>query len=191
MNLKLLVQVLLVFLLPIIVYLSAFDYPFQFDDHLFLEDENVQLGRWVHFISPPVPRFLTWLTFLIQYQMHGLSPAPYHLFNLLLHALNGVLVFLFLVCVSRTQQAAAPLSFKEERTGALQTSHRSETAPYFSLPLLAALVFAVHPIQTEATLYVYQRSTLLATLFALLALISHLRGRPFFRLTLLCPRCGL
>ena len=119
------------------------------------------LGRWVHFISPPVPRFLTWLTFLIQYQLHGLSPAPYHLFNLLLHALNGVLVFLFLVCVSRTQQAAAPLSFKEERTGALQTSHRSETAPYFSLPLLAALVFAVHPIQTEATLYVYQRSTLL------------------------------
>ena len=146
----------------------------------FFEDENVQLGRWVHFISPPVPRFLTWLTFLIQYQLHGLSPAPYHLFNLLLHALNGVLVFLFLVCVSRTQQAAAPLSFKEERTGALQTSHRSETAPYFSLPLLAALVFAVHPIQTEATLYVYQRSTLLATLFALLALISHLRGRPFF-----------
>ena len=71
MNLKLLVQASLVFLLPLAVYHSALDYPFQFDDHLFLEDENVQLGRWIHFISPPVPRFLTWLTFLTQYLWVG------------------------------------------------------------------------------------------------------------------------
>ncbi len=181
MNLKLLVQVLLVFLLPLAVYYAALDYPFQFDDHLFLKDENVQLGRWVHFISPPVPRFLTWLTFLAQYRLHGPSPAPYHLFNLLVHALNGVLVFLFLhlVPVPRTLTVASSQSSKD-RSEANQTPQESETRNDFFLPLLAALVFAVHPIQTEATLYVYQRSALLATLFAFLALISHFKSRPLF-----------
>ncbi len=182
MNLKLLVQASLVFLLPLAVYHSALDYPFQFDDHLFLEDENVQLGRWIHFISPPVPRFLTWLTFLTQYQLHGLSSAPFHLFNLLVHALNGVLVFLslHLLCVSRTRPGVALRSIEPDRPGEDQMPRESEARRYLFVPLLAALVFVVHPIQTEAILYVYQRSTLLATLFALLALISHLKGRPFF-----------
>ena len=45
------------------------------------------------------------------------------------------------------------------------------------IPLLVALLFAVHPIQTEAVTYVVQRLTSLATFFYLLSLTSYIDAR--------------
>src|SRR5262249_26250101 len=48
----------------------------------------------------------------------------------------------------------------------------------------ASALFLVHPVQTESVLYVYQRSTLLACFFSLLALICLSRGRSWWALFL-------
>ena len=131
---------------------------FQFDDALFLEDDNVTLARWEAFVQPPASRLLAWLSLVVQYQIHGPDPVPFHLFNLLLHGLNGVLAFLLL--------------------NALVTLKEDENSPTgVALAIFGGLVFALHPLQTEAVIYVYQRSTLLAACFSFLTLLAYVRKR--------------
>jgi len=51
-------------------------------------------------------RPLVSLTFGLQYQLHGLHPKPFGLFNLLLHLLNIILVYFLLTCRKETKQYA-------------------------------------------------------------------------------------
>lgn len=92
------------------------------------------------------PRPLTWLSFSLNYRL-GEAPGGYHLVNLLLHV-SAVLLLL----------SALRRVFTERQA------------------LLAAAIFALHPIQTEAVVYVFARATLLMTVFCLLSLRSWLRG---------------
>ena len=66
------------------------------------------------------------LVYALIYKFFGLSPVPYHLFSLMVHIANAMLVFLLLNALSL------------HRTGCF----------------LASLVFLVHPIQTQAVSYV-------------------------------------
>ncbi len=142
------------------LYWPSLSQPFQFDDQLFLRDDNVRLARWRAFVFPPVRRSLTWLTFLVQYQVSGPSPAAYHAVNLVLHALNSVLVFLFLALLfgKRGEGGGNP-----ESAGAVGAGRLLSAA-------FGGLLFAMHPLQTESVLLAYQRSTLLAALFSFLSL---------------------
>lgn len=101
-------------------------------------------------ISLGATRPLTNLTFQINRWMGGTNPAGYHLVNLLLHVAAAVLL---------------------ERALRRVISARAA--------LLAALVFAVHPIQTEPVNYVFARGTLLSTLFCIVALDAWLREKPW------------
>lgn len=76
----------------------------------------------------------------------GSGPASFHALNVAIHAANAVLVWLLLE--RRNQFAAA----------------------------VAAIVFALDPVQTEAVTYVSGRSTSLAALFALGSLVAWERG---------------
>jgi len=78
-----------------------------------------------------------------------LGATGFHAVNLTIHAANTLLVYLLLA--SRHRAAAT----------------------------LAALIFAVAPVQTEAVTYVSGRSTSLAALFALASLLAWTRGRPW------------
>lgn len=75
-----------------------------------------------------------------------LDPTMFHLTNILLHGLCGGLVFLLLyrICESRW------------------------------IALVAALVFAVHPLNVESVAWVCQRKALLSTLFVLLMILAYL-----------------
>lgn len=162
----------LLFIAAWLAYGPFYDSPFQFDDALFLQDTNLQAGNWFAFLWPPSPRALTWLTFAAQYQWAGADAASFHVFNILIHALNCVLVFLWLAALSRRESQS------------------------LWIPFWGALLFAWHPLQTQAVFYVYQRSTLLATFFLLLALVMERRGRfspalGFFALGLGCKEIAV
>ena len=138
-------------LLVFCLYWPSLAYPFQFDDQLFLRDDNVRLTRWSAFLWPPAPRVLTWLSFTAQFAIWGETPSPLRLLNVLLHAANSVLVLL--------------LVFKLQNLFPLPGANEKWRAP-----VVAGLLFALHPLQTESVVYIYQRSTLLAAFFSLLAL---------------------
>ncbi|VVC91724.1 unnamed protein product [Leptidea sinapis] len=92
-------------------------------------------------------RPLTVLTFRWNYAVHGLQPAGYHLVNLLLHALVSLLYYR--VCAMFLPEFAS---------------------------FVAAMLFAVHPIHTEAVTGVVGRAEMLSSVFFLGALLCYARA---------------
>jgi Flp pilus assembly protein TadD len=91
------------------------------------------------------------LSFLVDYQLFGLSPAGFHLTSILIHAAVGVLLYLLAARLLGDSLAA----------------------------LFAALLFVVHPVHTEAVTYVSGRSDPLAALFTLAAVLWFLEPGRF------------
>ncbi|MBI2883489.1 MAG: tetratricopeptide repeat protein [Candidatus Methylomirabilis oxyfera] len=104
-------------------------------------------------------------SYALDYAISGLDPWGYHLTNMVLHGLSAICVY-----VIATTLFASPLS-----------------------ALLAALLFAVHPIQTESVTYLSGRRDVLSGLFVLAGFYWFLRYRQSGRLPhlvltiLLCP----
>jgi protein O-mannosyl-transferase len=128
------------------VYAPALHGPFTFDDYYlpFFQERSAS--------DVPIMgvRPLLHLTFWLNRRISDLQPYSYHLFNVILHWVNGLLVALI---------AARLLSW----AGLLQARERLVGAGF------AAAVFLLHPLQTEAVSYVAGRSETLSVLFAFAA----------------------
>jgi len=144
-------------MLVIAVYLPALTSSFQFDDwQIVLGDQRVaSLSAW--WSSMPGMRALTKLTFALNHAT-GAGAASFRVVNILLHALNASLVFLFVRRLARRLRSA-------------------DEAGSVVIGAVTALVFALHPVQTESVTYIAARSNALAASFCLLALLAWLRGR--------------
>ncbi len=151
---------LLITAFAVAVYSNTLSSPFQFDDHMFVIDYNRQhtLGA---FWPPFGTRYVTYLSFALNYRFGGLDVTGYHVANLLIHVANGLLVYWFACLLF-----SAP-RMKRDASG----------VPAFYIAMLAALVFVAHPVQTEAITYISQRFASLATLFYLFSLACYLRWR--------------
>lgn len=88
---------------------------------------------------------VTWLSHALDWQLFGSDPRGAHGVNLLFHAANAVLLFLFLLTA----------------TG------------YPRRSFLVALLFAIHPINVESVAWVAERKNLLCMFFFLLSLIAY------------------
>ncbi|MCS7062690.1 MAG: tetratricopeptide repeat protein [Methylacidiphilales bacterium] len=88
----------------------------------------------------------------------GLHPTIFSAFSLLLHLINTLLVYK----LAAHHLATPPLS--------PHTPQQSSNQANKLRPLLASLLFAVHPVQVETVSWISNAGTLLATLFCLLAL---------------------
>ena len=108
----------------------------------FLFDDAL-LGYELPFRSRPLVR----LTFLFNLGLSRTDPLGYHLFNVLVHAGAGLFLF---ALVRRTLELA-----------------RGAGTTNTWLAWAAALVWLVHPLQTESVAYISQRAESLAGLFVL------------------------
>jgi len=88
---------------------------------------------------------LTWISHMTDVRLFGTNPLGHHMVNVILHALNVVLLFWVL-------------------RGATRQLARSA---------LVALLFAVHPLNVECVAWVAERKSLLAMLFFLLTLLAY------------------
>jgi len=107
------------------------------------------------------PRMVGDLSFALNYILGGMDVRGYHLVNLLIHLINGGLVY-----------GLVSLLLKSPCTPAKQ-----EADDYRLLPLFTALLFICHPAQTQAVTYISQRVASLATLFYLGTLVIWLVAR--------------
>jgi hypothetical protein len=94
------------------------------------------------------------LSLMFDSLLWGRSPFGYHLTNLLLHSLNSAMIFLVLYGVFSR----------------LFAQNNKNIGP-FSAAFIGAIVFAIHPVNSEAVCVVTFREDLLATFFILLMLI--------------------
>lgn len=146
-------------------YARTLPVPYQLDDWFALVDDpavhaaDLSPGALAPAVQGfPLHRWLPRLTLAVNHALGGLAPAGYHLVNLVLHAVAALLALgLALEALARAAPDLAP-------------DRRRRAA------LLAALLFAVHPLQTSAVTYVVQRMAVLAGLFALAALLAWARA---------------
>jgi hypothetical protein len=137
-------------------FANALGAAYQFDDFaVIVGDPAVRdLAAWWQ--AMPGIRPLLKLGYALNHAS-GLGAAGFHAVNVGVHAANALLV-LWLVRRFLTQLGQAP-------------------ATAGSRALATALLFALHPVQTEAVTYASGRSTAQATLFALATLCTWAAGR--------------
>jgi tetratricopeptide (TPR) repeat protein len=166
------VPIIFITLVGLLVYANTFNAPFVFDDKPNIV-ENPLITNLSGFLSPSPEgvhptvynsfklRTAGYFTFALNYLAHGLDVRGYHAVNLLIHVLNGMLVFWFVL-----------LTFG---TPFMETSRLREHSGLIAL--FSALVFISHPVQTQAVTYIVQRLASLATLFYVLSLVCYISWR--------------
>lgn len=90
---------------------------------------------------------ITWLSYMLDFELYGMNPGGYLLTNLLLHILSTMLLFIFL---------------------------RYSTDCLWRSALVAAL-FAIHPLHVESVAWIAERKDLLSTLFLMLTMLFYVR----------------
>ena len=147
------------------VYGNTLHSPFVFDDL-----ENIRSNRALRiddlgpgslvkagFSGPSYRRPVANVSFALNYYLGGYQVFGYHLVNIIIHWLCGVFLYLLL---DLTLAIWAP-----------------ERPAQRWIAFCAALIWLVHPIQTQAVTYIVQRMTSLSALFYVMCLWAYARGR--------------
>lgn len=145
--------------------------PFQFDDYKVIV-HNPEVHGWENWLAGLGHGIRTLLkaSYTLDWTL-GLGAMGFHLSNLVLHLLNGWLVY----------------RLSQHYCG----RHRELPA---TLPLFVALLFVLHPAHSEAVSYISGRSASLMTLCYLAGLLAYTHGRQhasLMHLHLLTPLCFL
>ena len=150
----------------VLAYANSLSGPFIFDDQLSIV-ENQQIREWWQLGTVLFPeheqatagRPLVNLSFALNYALGGLNVGGYHIVNLAFHLMSGLLVF---GIVRRTLE----LPRLRDRFGGTG----------LNLGFAAALLWTLHPLNTEAVNYLTQRTELMMALFYLLTLYAAIRA---------------
>jgi protein O-mannosyl-transferase len=161
MQIRRVVPYLVLLLWTAMLYSSALSNPFVYDDQSqIVKNQDIDSPRaaLIYFRKPqafnhafaPQPgsfyRPLFWLSLMIDNQISRRNPEVFHAVNILIHALNGILIFLI---------------FRRWFTG--------------PLPLIASLAWLSLPIHAEVVAWISGRALSMATFFVLLDLLSALK----------------
>lgn len=163
----------LVLMVGIIIYSGIISAPFVFDDIIYIlknpairdlsvftdlsDLDGLSLGQDIY--KNIVLRPVAYLTFAINYYLGGFNVTGYHLFNIVIHLLNAVLVY---------HITYATIYLKAKPAGSSEIVRLT--------PLFSALLFVCHPAQIQSVTYVVQRFASLAAFFYLLALFFYIRS---------------
>jgi protein O-mannosyl-transferase len=139
---------LALFGVTILVYGNTFRNDWTYDDRYVVVD-NPDIRSLEEFFQNQYPgRPLREISYLVDYQLFGTSPAGYHFQQLLWHGLNGCLLLTLALALGVPPLAA----------------------------FLGTMLFLLHPLQVESVANVGHRKELLALFFSLLALLAHIKG---------------
>jgi hypothetical protein len=158
------IQLCIVILAVWVSYYHSLDVPFYLDDFSSIQ-ENPIIYQWQGTLQElwnfaPL-RIIGYLSFALDYQIHHFDVTGYHIVNIMIHLLTGIAVWGLLRGLMRTPALA---------------EHLPQNAKIW-LPLLAALIFVLHPLQVQAVTYIVQRLASLAALFYIASMASFVQAR--------------
>ena len=142
---------LLLLLVTVFAYRHAWTAGYIWDDDVYVTQNPLLTAPdglrriWFSLDSPSQYFPLVYTTFRLEYALWGLNPAGYHWVNIILHAANAILVWRLLLAL-RVPGA-----------------------------LLAAALFALHPVHVESVAWITERKNVLMGLFFLLSLLAWIR----------------
>lgn len=165
-------------------YFQTLPYPFSFDDQThIIENTGIKINSFTasefnHAITTGYPtRPVATLSLALNYLAGQFNPSGYRFVNLIIHLINGILVFFLL---KKTCELAPDYCSK------------GSIAPFFG-----TLLWFAHPVQIQSVTYIIQRMTSLATLFYLGSLLLFIQAKITSKKTLKiilyisCIFCGL
>jgi len=181
--------VVLIALFGALIYCNIYRAPFVFDDLQQIE-ENVKIRDLSRCLSPRQffsPRPLVELTFALNYKLGGLNVFGYHVVNVLIHIINGFLVYFLALTVfkqllnlpaQRFGHSNSPKSAVQgSQPAVFQSTIDNQQSTIFFMSLFTALIFVAHPIQTQAVTYTAQRYTSMAAMFYFLSVFCYVKVR--------------
>jgi protein O-mannosyl-transferase len=155
-------------------YSNTFNAAWHFDDF-----DNIHTNQALHladleagslfntfFANPTFPnkqilyRPVSNLTLALNWYWGGENVWGYHLFNIVIHFLAAVFLFLTICCLYSTPTLA--------------DTNRKQTC---NIAFFATLLWALNPIQTQAVTYIIQRMASLAAMFYIIAIYQYLKAR--------------
>ena len=167
----------LILLATVWIYWVGLHGIFLLDDRVNLEQLKYlgqgsdQFSEFIKFITEGragrLGRPVALITFGLQAQLGFIGAWDFKFVNLMIHLLNGGLIFWLLLYITRI------IDLPEKRG--------------YLLALLVSLVWLLHPFQVSTVLYVIQRMTELSALFTLIALLIYVRSRLRFSQNLISP----
>lgn len=152
---KIIVLCLMVFAVAVAVYANTIGSDFIWDDeYLIINNSQIKnfkhlpnvFKTWVGYGSENINNFyrpVQEISNMVDYFLWGLKPAGFHFTNVVLHALVAVMVCVFLMYLSGSLVVAG----------------------------VASLLYAVHPVHTEAIAYIAGRADPLYAFFMLVSLV--------------------
>ena len=181
-SIKTYIHILIIVILGFLIYSNTFHADFELDDEIYIV-RNPAIKDFSYFTDPlkvlELPNYTTdnkyafltriagYFTFALNHHLHGLDVTGYHVFNILIHIINALLVYFLIRLLFRTP-FFSDIQSEENLTPLLTPS---------IFALCSALIFVSHPVQTQAVTYIYQRVTSLATLFFLLSICAYVKSR--------------
>jgi tetratricopeptide (TPR) repeat protein len=150
-----------------LAYSNTFQAPFLFDDvhnivenpYIKIKDLSFKALAQAATKSPTESRWLSNVSFAINYYFTGMAVPSYHIVNIIIHILCGITLY-YLSLTTLT------LRFCSQRY-----RHFREIA------FFASFLWLLHPVQTNGVTYIVQRMTSLATLLFLISMLAYAKGR--------------
>ena len=151
LRLHVLAGVAIIVLVAILAYLPSINGGFVLDDELFVTENNLNqsldsLSKLWCTTESEEYYPVSYSTFWIERRLWGLNPTGYHVTNLILHLAETLLIWVIL------RKMSIPGAF------------------------LAAMLFAIHPVNVESVAWIAQRRNVAAMLFFLLSILWYLKA---------------
>lgn len=152
-------------------YINSLNASWQYDDYgNIVHNTKVHASQWswsqikqsgsAGLESQIIGRPLAYLTFALNYKIGGLNVVGYHLFNLVVHLIASLFLYLFI------RDSLNLPSLKERYAG--------QAVP---IAVLATALWATHPIQVTAVTYIVQRMASMAGMFYIMVMYFFLKYR--------------
>ncbi len=166
LHLRALLYVIVLIALPLVIFWPGITGHFLFDDIANLSglgkadgihDMDSLRSYIFNGVTTFVGRPISLLSFTINSQQWPADPYPFKFTNIMIHLVNGLLIFGFLSASLKL------MGYGKEKA--------------FAIAFFAALIWAIHPIQISTVLYVVQRMAELVSLFIFAGLWCYMYGR--------------
>ncbi len=176
------IALMVVLLIGVIIYSNSLNTPFVMDDlpiiknnpSIRITDLTLESLSRAARKGYGAPRPVTTVSFALNYYFGKNNVTGYHVINILIHLINGVLVYVIALIVIRR---LAPGPRRVSSSGDSFSHEPEERIPVPLLALCSALIFTAHPIQTQAVTYVVQRYASMAAMFYMGSLLFYLKAR--------------
>jgi len=149
------------------LYAPTLNHAFHLDDQVniwgnsYIQISSLSIDKLIKagFESPNSKRPVANISFALNYYFNGLKVSGFHIVNILIHTLTGIILFYFV-------KITIGLPLVRDRFGDARL-----------IPFFTALIWLIHPLHTQSVTYIVQRMNSMAAMFFIMAMLFYVKGR--------------